>query len=602
MKKNIVLTILLLSVLLTGALLSYGVSVNIPQTISRIENEDFRARMMYVLSSSDNLMWSEKEIADIRGREQVETMFFMPWQWIDSLRCNYGSFTTCITGTEECMLPTKAVNGKIDTLQDYEIIIPSTVKKSSGSMERGETFLGKDMCLTIDVPIYEDAREAAARNEKIQKPTTISLRVVGVYDETSGIYGVNQSFTTMNTVKEIWALSEGNRNEYAYYIAPDTESMIVLADSYESKTILARELSQNGYLVQEMYTYDKTFCMFATILLVVLSALFWGLSFFFSFFAVKHNVLLKSTNNELQECSVKALQKSMARQELGTFFMALLIAFLVYYCVYPGLDGKVFSHIDISAFSNAFLIGVCIMVAVYGLVVYLHMRKVPTSSFIKQVEYNQQLFAAQKEYHNNLAIYHQRVRQLHHDMNNHFLILYNALKQENANQAVQYIEKHLNLLSQSKMTYTGYLLLDTVLDYKKQIADAQRTEFLVRVQIPSDLYMTESLQNDLAMMMASCIDNALEATAKISDEANRWIKITLKHDEHYLYCKIENSTAEDVAIKEGELPESTKTDDVYHGMGLKHVKQLAEAHGGCLMLGCEENIFTASFMVRYEIE
>jgi len=212
------------------------------------------------------------------------------------------------------------------------------------------------------------------------------------------------------------------------------------------------------------------------------------------------------------------------------------------------------------------------------------------------------LFAAQKEYHNNLAIYHQRVRQLHHDMNNHFLILYNALKQENADQAVQYIEKHLKLLSQSKMTYTGYLLLDTVLDYKKQIADAQCTEFLVRVQIPSDLYMTESLQNDLAMMLASCIDNALEAAAKISDEANRWIKITLKYDEQYLYCKIENSAAEEVAIKEGELPESTKTDGAYHGMGLKHVKQLAEAHGGCLMLGCEENIFTASFMVRYEIE
>jgi len=35
---------------------------------------------------------------------------------------------------------------------------------------------------------------------------------------------------------------------------------------------------------------------------------------------------------------------------------------------------------------------------------------------------------------------------------------------------------------------------------------------------------------------------------------------------------------------------------------LPAVKQLAEAHGGCLMLGCEENIFTASFMVRYEIE
>lgn len=604
MKKNIVLSILLLSVLLTGALLSYGAAVNIPQTISRIEDEDIRARMMSVAPKATNFVWSEQELEDIRNKEHIEAMFFNPWQWIDTLRCNYGSFTTCITGAEESMLPTKVVNGKIDTLQDYEIIIPSTVKKSSGSMERGETFLGKDMCLTIDVPIYEDAREAAARNEKIQKPTTISLRVVGVYDETSGIYGVNQSFTTMNTVKEIWALSEGNRDDFAYYtgtyIGDSRGLLLVLADSYESKTNLAKEFIADGYQVSEMYDYDKNFQTYIAILFLLLSIAILGLSFFLSLFVVKHNVLLKSSGNVLQSCSAKALQKSMAREELGTFFMALLMAVVVYRCVYPVIDEKIFSHVDIAAFSNMFLMGVCAIVVMYGLVVYVHMRKIPKSSLMKQVEYNQQLFAAQKEYHNNLAMYHQRVRQLHHDMNNHFLILYNALKQEDSSQAVQYIEKHMNLLSQSQMTYTGYLLLDTVLDYKKQIADAQHTEFLVRVQIPSDLNLAESLQNDFAMMLASCIDNALEATAQISDEANRWIKITLKHDAQYLHCKIENSAAKDVSLKEGELPPSSKAEGIDHGIGLKQVTQLAERHGGCLTLSCEANVFTASFMVEYE--
>ena len=366
MKKNIVLTIVLLSVLLTGALLSYGVAVNIPQTISRIEDEDFRARMMYVHPKVTNFVWSEQELEDIRNKEHIETMFFMPWQWIDTLRCNYGSFTTCITGAEESMLPTKVVNGKIDTLQDYEIIIPSTVQKSSGSMERGETFLGKDMCLTIDVPIYEDAREAAARNEKIQKPTTISLRVVGVYDEASGIYGVNQSFTTMNTVKEIWALSEGNRDDFAYYtgtyIGDSRGSLLVLADSYESKTNLAKEFIADGYQVSELYDYDKNFQTYIAILFLLLSIAILGLSFFLSLFAVKHCVLLQSSNNELQESSVKSLQKSMARQELSMFFTALLIAVVVYRCVYPVLDGKVFTHVDIPAFSNAFLMGICVIV------------------------------------------------------------------------------------------------------------------------------------------------------------------------------------------------------------------------------------------------
>ena len=99
-------------------------------------------------------------------------------------------------------------------------------------------------------------------------------------------------------------------------------------------------------------------------------------------------------------------------------------------------------------------------------------------------------------------------------------------------------------------------------------------------------------------MLASCIDNALEATEQIRNGAERWIRITLKQDECYLYCKVENSVKENIVIPEGQLPLTTKEDMFSHGLGLLHVKQLAEEHQGCLTLSCEEKVFTAAFMMR----
>ena len=596
MKKNIVLTILLLSVLLTGALLSYGMAVNIPQYLQKEKDTNLSARMLFV--NSDDLIWDNGELDALTERDDVlfvfsqeEYLFSSPMQ-IDMNE----SAWLYVTGAVNHMLPHDILAGKTKNLEKFELMIPSEIVMEDGTVIQGENFLGQTVSVDIDVPTYLTKEEAENRNPSKKEPHTVCLTIAGVYDETSGVYLDKQCFATIDTVKYLNALCSGNRYDL---VEPNT-TVRVLTWDYETAIQLETQLNAEGYTADLGIWFNYRTIVTGVFISATLFIAFMIAGLFALYMMIKQTTCRKESLLELTDDMEKRLLMTATKQYLGILFAAMLVALLGCRWIYPFISKMIFENLYMPIFSKYFWLGAGGVLLIHIFVMIMLLKSIQSGWLKAKVAYHHKMIQQQKEYHNNLAIYHQRVRQLHHDMNNHFLILYNALKQENADQAVQYIEKHLNLLSQSKMTYTGYLLLDTVLDYKKQIADAQRTEFLVRVQIPSDLQLAESLQNDLAMMMASYIDNALEAAAKISDEANRWIKITLKHDERYLYCKIENSAAEEVAIKEGELPESTKTDDVYHGMGLKHVKQLAETHGGCLMLACAENVFTASFMVRYE--
>ena len=216
-----------------------------------------------------------------------------------------------------------------------------------------------------------------------------------------------------------------------------------------------------------------------------------------------------------------------------------------------------------------------------------------------KLEYEKQKISEQQEYHKNLAAYHLRIRQLYHDIHNHLLLIYQALQKNDASAATVYIENQLHDLSNNKMIYTGYLVLDTILDYKKQLARQLNSKYTVYSELEPNLPLSEELLNDLAIALANCIDNSIEAVNNISVPEQRWIKIILKNDSVYLYFQIENNIEKNVIVNQSELPKSTKADTYLHGLGLSNVKQLSEKYDGQLILNCQNQIFSVAAMFKY---
>lgn len=230
---------------------------------------------------------------------------------------------------------------------------------------------------------------------------------------------------------------------------------------------------------------------------------------------------------------------------------------------------------------------------------FLFSQASQTSWLQAKLTYEKEIIQEQENYYKELALHHKEIRQLNHDLNNHLLIIYNALMQDNIEKATNYIKQQLKTLSMHKVTYSGYLLLDTVLFYKKQLANQQQTNCSIFLELAIEQELPEKFLNDTALILAICFDNALEATFKIKQEQQRWIKIRIYNDSTYLYIQLENSVVENIIIDAYEIPKTTKTKSQLHGLGLSQVKKIVELYQGQMVLSCRDNVFTIGLMIKY---
>ena len=194
----------------------------------------------------------------------------------------------------------------------------------------------------------------------------------------------------------------------------------------------------------------------------------------------------------------------------------------------------------------------------FNLIIFFLFSQAAEASWLRaRLTYEKQIISEQQLYHKNLVNYQERLRQIYHDMKKHFLILYRNLSENNTAAAMAYLSEQLEFLSHHQMTYSGYLLLDTIFDYKNQLAIKQQTKYTIYSELQRDLSMSEKFLEDLSIIIASCIDNALEATAKIPKPQKRWIKIKIHNDNTYIYLQIENSVLQNIPIEKSQIPTTT---------------------------------------------
>jgi len=237
---------------------------------------------------------------------------------------------------------------------------------------------------------------------------------------------------------------------------------------------------------------------------------------------------------------------------------------------------------------------------IFNLLFFFLFSQASQASWLQaKLTYEKKIVQEQQNYFKELSLHHKEIRQLNHDIKNHFLIIYHALMQKDIKQAAKYIEQQLEILSMHKVTYSGYLLLDTVLLYKKQLAAQQQTKCTIISELTIEQELSEEFLNDMALILASCFDNALEATAKITQYPKRWIKIRMYNDQTYIYLQLENSVEKDIILHEYDLPKTTKQESRLHGFGLSQVKNVTESYQGQMALSCNDNVFTIGLMLKY---
>lgn len=186
--------------------------------------------------------------------------------------------------------------------------------------------------------------------------------------------------------------------------------------------------------------------------------------------------------------------------------------------------------------------------------------------------------------------------KLYHDLHNHIDVLYNYLTEGKADDAIQYLEDLRNPIREiSQTVWTGDKAIDYLISSKVSLARQIHINLKINIEFPRH---TNIRSTDLTAILGNLLDNALEA-AQIVNKASRFINLTIRRINNMLIIKVENSCGT-VPILEGGKLQTSKSDKLLHGWGLKSARAAAERYDGIIETSYDNNTFRAVVTLSYK--
>lgn len=234
--------IVLLSILLIIALISYSIYNTIPQLIDTYTSDNLGARMIMV--SPHNSTWTETELNYLLAQENVELLLSQrETYWGNTIAINNKQINAEFLGAKGSMYPQKVI-GKKEDLTLYEVIIPSTLITISGEKLNGIDYIGSKIVTQLIFPVTDFNFDMPNNNTAEIRKETIEFVIAGVYDEKKHLYFENQIFTTTDTIKALYQTSYGKSFKD---IIEQYDTKILLADTYDNAKKIEKNLINNGY-------------------------------------------------------------------------------------------------------------------------------------------------------------------------------------------------------------------------------------------------------------------------------------------------------------------------------------------------------------------
>lgn len=187
----------------------------------------------------------------------------------------------------------------------------------------------------------------------------------------------------------------------------------------------------------------------------------------------------------------------------------------------------------------------------------------------------------------------EKLRNLHHDMNNHMgniKVLQNDNEDVNKyidsiNDEMEYFEKIYN---------TGNLLLDTILNEKSKTCKKNNIDFRFDINFSKCNFID---MIDISSIFTNLLDNSIEACNKIDNKTHKkYINIRGTVVKKYYVLKCENSKINKVIIKNNKFLTSKK-DNYLHGIGIQSIKSSLKKYDGELEINTDEEKFIATIYI-----
>lgn len=215
---------------------------------------------------------------------------------------------------------------------------------------------------------------------------------------------------------------------------------------------------------------------------------------------------------------------------------------------------------------------------VYGL--YIKLQK----EHEKQLEYEmlqQRLKSQEKSAEETKALY-QSIRNIRHDLKQHFGVALVMLHEGKYEDAIKYLETYNDTVIDgiTSKIFCHNEIINYILNSKCKVCSDR--------QIVTYIYVSDNLPNladlDLCVLLGNAIDNAIEGIPKTGKKE---IYVELSVNDNFFIISVKNSIEESVLKKNPNL-DSTKNEKGQHGLGILSMKEIAKKYNGSISF-CENN-------------
>ena len=240
-------------------------------------------------------------------------------------------------------------------------------------------------------------------------------------------------------------------------------------------------------------------------------------------------------------------------------------------------------------------VGICFAAAglmIINIIVYYLLENIIDATEIREKQARmEQQFAFQEEKYEQASQSFRSISSVIHDTNKHLVYLNECVERREFDEAKRYIGTAIEHIDKSyKRINTGFLPIDALVSNSLNIAEANNITFKSDIKIEKERICIE--RYDLCVALGNLLDNAVEASKKVSNPDDRIISVSIVTGDNSMVIHIENSAER----MKGTDFKTDKKDKLLHGYGISNVKAISEKYGGVFTIERRESSCEATLI------
>lgn len=200
---------------------------------------------------------------------------------------------------------------------------------------------------------------------------------------------------------------------------------------------------------------------------------------------------------------------------------------------------------------------------------------------------------SQAKHYVALAESNKELSRFKHDFKNLRIGITKALESGDNTSALEIIENGQHSFVEATENIikfnTGNGIVDAILGEKQKAAAQYNATIIFDGKIPQTAFSP----TDLCILFGNTLDNAVEACAKIANDNEKVISVSVSGANGFVFISISNPVAEKVVVR-NNIVETTKNDRKNHGFGLYSLGKIAKKYNGEMNILSDENKFTVN--------